>query len=350
MSTILPELDAGLNSEIFYSLLHGVYTGITAITLGNIFMNESHSTGRAMIIVISLLYVCTTINLAFNWAFISFMFVNHGQSLWTIYLVALDPSLTAIVMGTTSAMCTILAESTMIWRCWMVWGRRCLTILLPVVFLVSAMVFKVIGMYKQYTTPGESDAFDFMLYSSFVLATTLWCTLLIIYRIIATVRTGGASEGGLRAYRRVIVILVESYALYSISLIFYMAFYICGNVALNYFDTLAAIFRGIAPTLLVGRVAAGHARPDDSWEGSVMSSLRFDGGQSLTSACEDAATAVMLDLEAQGQINVEYGHCAWTGSQGDSANEIIVRGDVLKAQTDRQGDDPNAIVVVSRDL
>lgn len=316
MFTILQELDAGLNSEIFYSLLHGVYTGIAAIALGNTFMNESHSTGRAMIIVISLLYIFTTINLAFNWAFIHSMFVNHGQSLSTVYLVALDPSATAMVMGITSAMCTILADSTMIWRCWMVWGRRRLTILLPVLFLVSAMVFKVIGMYKQYTTPDESAAFDFVLYSSFVLATTLWCTLLIIYRIIATVRTGGASEDGLRAYRRVIVILVESYALYSISLIFYMAFYACGNVALNYFDSLAAISRGIAPTLLVGRVAAGHAHPDDSREGSVMSSLRFDGGQSLTSACEDAATTVMLDLEAQGQINGEYSYGGWTGSQG----------------------------------
>ncbi|KAK0478629.1 hypothetical protein EDD18DRAFT_1208751, partial [Armillaria luteobubalina] len=269
-------------------------------------MNESHSTGRAMIIVISLLYIFTTINLAFNWAFIHSMFVNHGQSLSTVYLVALDPSATAMVMGITSAI---------FWRCWMVWGRRRLTILLPVLFLVSAMVFKVIGIVPR---------FDFVLYSSFVLATTLWCTLLIIYRIIATVRTGGASEDGLRAYRRVIVILVESYALYSISLIFYMAFYACGNVALNYFDSLAAISRGIAPTLLVGRVAAGHAHPDDSREGSVMSSLRFDGGQSLTSACEDAATTVMLDLEAQGQINGEYSYGGWTGSQGDSADETIM--------------------------
>ncbi|SJL17228.1 uncharacterized protein ARMOST_20774 [Armillaria ostoyae] len=33
--------------------------------------------------------------------------------------------------------------------------------------------------------------------------------------------------------------------------------------------------QGIAPTLIVGRVAAGHARPDDSWEGSISSSLHF---------------------------------------------------------------------------
>ncbi len=33
--------------------------------------------------------------------------------------------------------------------------------------------------------------------------------------------------------------------------------------------------QGIAPTLIVGRVASGHARPDDAWKGSVLSSLHF---------------------------------------------------------------------------
>ncbi|KAK0200630.1 hypothetical protein DFS33DRAFT_1278035 [Desarmillaria ectypa] len=54
--------------------------------------------------------------------------------------------------------------------------------------------------------------------------------------------------------------------------------YFCNRIILGYFDVLAGIARGIAPTLLVKRVAAGHARPDDSWQGSVISgSLRFGG-------------------------------------------------------------------------
>ncbi|KAK0479600.1 hypothetical protein IW261DRAFT_1607927, partial [Armillaria novae-zelandiae] len=347
MFNILPDLDAGLNSGIFYSLLYGVYTGIAAITLGNIFMNENQSIGRATVTVLSLLHIFTTINFAFNWAFICSMFINHGQSLGTKYLVVSSPSMTTVVMGVTSAMCTILADSTMIWRCWVAWGRRWRTILLPVVFLVSATVFKGRATYKQYTIPGESHTFDLMLYSSFVLATTLWCTSLTIYRIIVLVRAAGS----LRACRHVIVILVESYAIYSIPLAFYMAFYACGNVALNYFDVLAVISRGIAPTLFVGRVAAGYTRLDNCWEESVMSSLHFDGSQSLASTCEDAATTVMLDLEAQGEINDEYGHCVWTSSEGETTStEGIMHGDVLKAEMERQDDDPNAIVVVSRDL
>ncbi|KAK0435176.1 hypothetical protein EV421DRAFT_1253548 [Armillaria borealis] len=73
-----------------------------------------------------------------------------------------------------------------------------------------------------------------------------------------------------------------------------MAFEVREEWENSYVDVMAAIMRvrtypfpslkqlttnivsqGIAPTLLVGRVAAGHARSDQSWQGSVMSSLHF---------------------------------------------------------------------------
>ncbi|KAK0496156.1 hypothetical protein EDD18DRAFT_1390987 [Armillaria luteobubalina] len=52
-----------------------------------------------------------------------------------------------------------------------------------------------------------------------------------------------------------------------------------GNQADYYVDGMAGIVRGIAPTLIVGRVAAGHARSDRAWQGSVTSSLHFGTGR-----------------------------------------------------------------------
>ncbi len=51
--------------------------------------------------------------------------------------------------------------------------------------------------------------------------------------------------------------------------------------------------------LLIGRVAAGHARPDDSWEGSVMSSLRFGQDSEQLGSQDDATQSVTVnnDLE-----------------------------------------------------
>ncbi|KAK0497471.1 hypothetical protein EDD18DRAFT_1104859 [Armillaria luteobubalina] len=70
------------------------------------------------------------------------------------------------------------------------------------------------------------------------------------------------------------------------------------DFASDYFNTLAAITTGAAPTLLAGRVAAGHARPDDSWRGpSVISSLRFEAHpQADADTCSQEGS--MVDLEA----------------------------------------------------
>ncbi|KAK0221103.1 hypothetical protein EDD85DRAFT_861922 [Armillaria nabsnona] len=50
-----------------------------------------------------------------------------------------------------------------------------------------------------------------VLYSSSVLATLLWCTIFIVYRILRV----GSIAAGMRVYHRLVEMLVESAALYS---------------------------------------------------------------------------------------------------------------------------------------
>ncbi|KAK0466031.1 uncharacterized protein EV420DRAFT_1509475 [Desarmillaria tabescens] len=185
----------------------------------------------------------------------------------------------------------------MIWCCWMVWGRRWLTTLLPVLCLVSAIDGAV------------NDLLNPVLYASFSLATTLWCTLLIIYHVWTV---GRARERGLGAYWHVVEVLIKSSALYSTSLILFIAFFAHNDWAANYLDPITGIARGVAPTLLVGCVAAGHARSDDSWQGSIVTSLCFGHGQARASAQEDTLISISLysgDLEDQldGESNNKYG-------------------------------------------
>ncbi len=100
----------------------------------------------------------------------------------------------------------------------------------------------MIATYELYDAPLHYPRF-FTPYSSCVLATTLWCTLLIIYRIVTVARAGDGAGGGLRAYRHVLEVLIESSALYSVSLILCTAFFAREDVKLGYFDTFAAISR-----------------------------------------------------------------------------------------------------------
>ncbi|KAK0192551.1 hypothetical protein F5146DRAFT_507560 [Armillaria mellea] len=292
IAAVFQYLDTQLNTEIVYVFLYGlfsrlglllshpslhlgIYTGIVAVTLWNIFTRKARTIGRqVMVVAIVLLFIVTTINVGFNWSYISSAFIDNGQSFWSNYSFLVFSENIFLGMGITGAINTILADSIMIWRCWMVWGRRWLVVLPPIAFLISGIVLKLIDTYREYTT-GNDDVYVFVLYLSFTLATTIWCTTLIIYRIMVVVRGSDRVGGGVGAYHHVIEVLVESSALYSFVLILDIAFEVRGDWAGYYVDAMSGIARGLAPTLLVGRVAIGHSRPDESWQGSVMSSLHF---------------------------------------------------------------------------
>ncbi|SJL18475.1 uncharacterized protein ARMOST_22064 [Armillaria ostoyae] len=302
--SIFQFLDAQLNSRILYALLYGIYTGILSVTLWNIFINKCWPIRRALVAVIILLHALSTISFAANWSYLRSAFIDSGQSFFTVYLqLNTAPQVASLEVGIAASMATILTDLYMIWCCWMVWGRRWLVVFLPILSLIAATASRIMEMYHDYAyTPNEVFI---NLYTSFVLVTTLWCTLLIIYRIVTVVGIKRGAEGRLRVYQRFIDVLVESSAFYSISLILYLALTIRGDFGEYYLDVIAGIAKGIAPTLLVGRITAGHrARPDDSWQGSVIGSASIRScsqEHSRMSFREDERTSPMLDgdLEAQ---------------------------------------------------
>ncbi|SJL15915.1 uncharacterized protein ARMOST_19423 [Armillaria ostoyae] len=145
-------------------------------------------------------------------------------------------------------------------------------------------VVKVIYIYHyfnrasvQASTSYSTYAIWIILYISFILATTILCTVLIIYRIIKVVSYTERGRAGIQSYRGAIEILVESASLYSFVLILFIIFITHQTSIGNYLDTVASVIRGIAPTMVLGRVAAGQAQSDDTWSESAASSLRFGG-------------------------------------------------------------------------
>ncbi len=119
----------------------------------------------------------------------------------------------------------------------LIWVRSHGSFSLPIYPSLGA-VFKIKAMSRHYAL-SKGYTLDYVFCSSFVLASTLWCTLFIIYRIVTVTR----SAGGLNAYRHVIEVLVESSALYSISLILFVTFYVRHDVISYYFNVLSVITR-----------------------------------------------------------------------------------------------------------
>ncbi|SJL17783.1 uncharacterized protein ARMOST_21345 [Armillaria ostoyae] len=295
--------DGKVNEAIELALLHGIYTGIVSVTLWNIFINKSRPIGRAMVAIIILLYIATTINVSLNWALLhsvgrdTYFIENYLDLVQDLNLKNRIPDMG---IGITAAMSTVVADSAMIWRCWLVWGRRWCVVLVPIICLVIGFVFKILEIIVAALTSKE-NVFFLVAYLSCILATTLWCTIFIVFRIVTVMRENNKADSRLGDYHHVIEVLVESSALHSVTLIIYVALEARNNPATSYFDTLAAITTGVAPTLLAGRVAAGSTRPNDSWEGRIIvSSLRFKARpQANVETCSQEGS--MGDLEAQSE-------------------------------------------------
>ncbi|SJK97134.1 uncharacterized protein ARMOST_00385 [Armillaria ostoyae] len=279
--------DGNLNSTILYALLHGVYTGILAVTLWNICEPGASLTASKLIIIA--LYALTTINFAATWSYIQRAFIDNGQSFWTESLKLNVAQAAYLETGITSSMSTVLADLYMIWCCWMVWGRLWPIVLLPILSLISATVFKVFEIYLAYFD-ASWGAFP-VLYLSFILATTLWCTLLIIFRILTVTGVRRGVGGRLKVFRRFIGVLVESSALYSIALILSLACFIRNDLRLYYFGVIAGIAKGVAPTLLI--VSAIRFQ---------MFSQPFQPLQHFPASCQESTihnTVLETDIEAQ---------------------------------------------------
>ncbi|PBK94913.1 hypothetical protein ARMGADRAFT_1029257 [Armillaria gallica] len=266
---IFQQFDSLLNSMILHALLHGMYTGILAVTLWNIFINKCWQIRQGLVVIIMLLYGLTTINLATEWSYIYSAFIKNRENFGTVYLKLTNSTQSAfLVEGIASTMSTIITDLYMIWCCWTVWGQHWLVVLLSILSLIAASVLKILITYRYYNYGTISNNVIFQsLYPAFVLATTLWCTILIIYRIltIAGVKHGA---GG------------------------------------YYLEVIAGIAKGVALTLLIGQAAAGHTHPNDDDSDNTVSSLHFQIASSevgTTSYQESTINSTVheIDIEAQ---------------------------------------------------
>ncbi|KAK0496166.1 hypothetical protein EDD18DRAFT_1353830 [Armillaria luteobubalina] len=298
-------LDARLNSGILNAVLFGIYTSIFAITLWNMFVNKRWPIRRAMVVIIIFLYCMITISFATDWQLVHSAFIDNGQTFWEVYTrLSITAQAAYLEGGITSSMSTIVADLLIIWWCWMVWGRRWLAVLLPTLLLIAAIVLRIIQVYREYFNT-TLKIFS-LLYVCFILATTLWCTLLIIYRILIVAGVRRRANGRLKVFQHFLEVLVESSTFYSISLIVYLALFIHGDFGSFYFDVIAGIVKGIAPTLLVGRTTAGRrARPDDSQQGSVIASASIRSREqehSRTSSQDDRPARLVIDPDLEAQL------------------------------------------------
>ncbi|PBK76538.1 hypothetical protein ARMSODRAFT_999086 [Armillaria solidipes] len=320
---ILQAWDIQINDVILSAFLHGFYTGVMSIALWTIVQSKYRLHGRGshfLIVVILLLYAFATVEAFDNWMFlIQSLVPNDVTNSWATCISNGISRRVYILNGLIDCLSTIFADTSLawsfpfhIWRCWTAWGRSWRAVVVPIICTTVAVVSRFMVLYGN-TMPCDNGLLApgpfllksvnwAMLYSSLVLATLLWCTILIIYRIL---RVSGVVTG-IRLYYRAIEVIVDSASLYSAVMVVLLVFGVRNERAVNYLETVASEMRGIVPTILVGRVAAGHTRPDDGWgdSRSAVSSLEFenqpisqDNTTQMNAEDNPSLRATVLDME-----------------------------------------------------
>ncbi|KAK0468889.1 hypothetical protein IW261DRAFT_1573349 [Armillaria novae-zelandiae] len=329
IEAVFANLDAEFNSMMLDAFSHGMYTGVVVVTLWVVASRNDFRDLRRQILVLTILilYILTTIGLYCQWANANLSFLTDGENFWTAFSATPSTSM-ELTIGIIAIVSTVVADATLIWRCWIVWGRPWLIVLIPIACTAVAIASRGIVTYNYAFGSNPSPRALFLekivswstLYSSLILATLVWCTILIIYRIW---RVGGAA-GRLHAYQKVIEMLVESASLYSATIVVLLVLEARNVLAGEYIEEVTTAMRGIMPTILVGRVAAGHARPDDSWNDSTRprSILRF-GHQSVSHNDTEMSVGSGQEETLIAELDLEEGLKDSTEVRGEASAPIV---------------------------
>ncbi|KAF9004120.1 hypothetical protein BDZ89DRAFT_1080694 [Hymenopellis radicata] len=286
-------ISAHLHPTILLIFCHGIHTYVFFFALCHIAQRTHSIRKRISFAAIVTFFWCTnTTIVALEWKCVDLLFITHGTTLEAEYNFVERGTLPGgLTISVLRALNVFLADLILIWRCWVLYDGSVKVVLVPSLCLITETVSVCfLFFYAVSVAPSNSTArADWMLvyYSTTVMTNSL-CTFLILYRITAV---GGVSAS-LKTYRGIIEILVESAAMYAITYTVLLAvyahqFYTGEDIIPRVYPQLVSYsITGIAPTLIIARVMAGHSRPDDSWTRpslphmqsnmrSIAESLRF---------------------------------------------------------------------------
>ncbi|KAF9047061.1 hypothetical protein BDZ89DRAFT_1058124 [Hymenopellis radicata] len=274
-----------LNYHVIVIFTYGLYTMLFAGTLKQIVSRGEWPRQRTILaILISLIWSVATVYTGLYWQGLYTTYVTHGQSEDSIlgYLFEDGPenfSRKRLAINVTAytaiAVNAMIAEVINIWRCWELYNRNWFVATVPLLGVICGLIAHALMMAATFPS-GEITAQWFainwtIIYYSVTAAVNVLTTSLIILRILTI---GGLKSA--RTYRGLIEILIESALLYSVVYIIYLALYVrdfytpslatANWYAGSFLNTVTAA----APTMIIGRVMAGEARPNDSWTRSSL--------------------------------------------------------------------------------
>ncbi|KAI0631561.1 hypothetical protein C8Q77DRAFT_144373 [Trametes polyzona] len=242
--------------------------------------------GLWMFVTVTMMFLLALVHLAFDVQYTVLAFVRHGSTPGgpTRYITSAEGNgaLAHIIDPILFAILTLVGDSFMTYRTYVVWERKPIAIVLPVLLLTGKIVCAGSIGYGLYNSPGRhgdggffADAIFGRMIGYFVLTllTNLSMTLLLLGRIlwsgreIRKYRIGRAAAG---MHWRVMKTIIQSEIVYSVAVVLNLAAYVArSNLVLITFAALPPLV-GISFTLIITRIGLSEVVDSSSGNGAAL--------------------------------------------------------------------------------
>ncbi|KAF4622550.1 hypothetical protein D9613_008977 [Agrocybe pediades] len=308
-------ISAKLNSTVLFLYLIGIYTGVYGATITIYFRRKNVPRAHRLIVMgaLTLLYGILAVETYMNWFYTSINFIL-GDTRVAIFLAgetdSAVPIRIAILVTFLEVLGFVIADALMVWRCVHACAGALRILIIPVGFFTFECALAVVNitiLTLTYVNPVfQSDQWFHNanvidgIFEAIVAATSISASVTISYHIYSiTSRTSGAW----RRYKHIVDILVQSSGAYSTAVLLaaVVDFLNTGeaNTSLtalildNYAETLYVFLTGLAPTLMVARLALASPRKEEetvleSVPTSLLSTSSQDGLEAAISQQHEA--------------------------------------------------------------
>jgi len=327
MSSAQPLAKIPLGAPVLELWFNGFYTCLAIVTLYAI-TKKPHSEGRrkkTWIGIVLLMYIFATIHAVVAIVFeIQTLQVHGGNPNVAAAYSRMSPALRGI--GSMMFVLSILvADCLFIWRCWVIWERRWIVTVIPILSTIAGLGCALVSVAGQVEVSAERVPGvvpkHFVTFSTpyfaLSLVTSLYSTIFIAVRVLLVqyqMRKLGVGSQFQGSYSRMLEIIFESAVIYSVNMIVFVALTQEKTVKLDWPQEIHPQIAGIAPTLIILRVALGHSRPDSDWStpyfrslGNVVfahSNVKHQGSTTLAGDIEAGSKEKVADRGSDHQDSV----------------------------------------------
>ncbi|KAF8186711.1 hypothetical protein BJ912DRAFT_1143785 [Pholiota molesta] len=262
------EISSALNATAIHVFLMGMYIVIYIGTMYT-YVPRKPSNHRVIPATITIQCLSSIVYTGLQWYELERQFVDNGDTRDSIFLsLYATPVWLVLASDIAIYIVLVLADGLLIWRCFFIWGRSFLVVLVPSFLLIIEIGLFLVQPVLRATynssavSPTLAATFNDLVAAAYftTFATSLITTALIGYRIYACSSQTGFSR---RLYINILDIVVQSGAVCSLTaLATAISSVLPGGsdarnprfCAQNYVQDLSVYVSGLSATIMVARV------------------------------------------------------------------------------------------------